>query len=96
MAALADGGQELGGLVQQILETQKELEDVGKKQQRGPVEIVSFEEIRNETFSNNADLFSCTQERETGMTDLSQRREREATQREVDKLKESIQTLTRL
>jgi hypothetical protein len=45
MAALADGGQELGGLVQQILETQKELEDVGKKQQRGPVEIVSLKDI---------------------------------------------------
>lgn len=50
MAALADGGQELGGLVQQILETQKELEDVGKKQQRGPVEIVSFKDILTEDF----------------------------------------------
>ena len=45
-------------------------------------------------------LYSSEEERalsmsESGMTDLSQRREREATQREVDKLKESIQTLTR-
>ena len=39
--------------------------------------------------------FGNFQERESGLTDLSQRREREATQREVEKLKESIQTLTR-
>ena len=43
MAALAEGGQEHGALVQQILETQKELEDVNKRQQqqKGQVEIVS-------------------------------------------------------
>jgi hypothetical protein len=39
--------------------------------------------------------FFALKERESGLTDLSQRREREATQREVEKLKESIQTLTR-
>ena len=33
MAALAEGGQDHGALVQQILETQKELEDVNKRQQ---------------------------------------------------------------
>ena len=44
MAALAEGGQEHGALVQQILETQKELEDVNKRQQqqKGQVEIVSW------------------------------------------------------
>ncbi len=43
MAALAEGGQDHGALVQQILETQKELEDVNKRQQhKGAVEIVSF------------------------------------------------------
>ena len=42
MAALAEGGQDHGALVQQILETQKELEDVNKRQQhKGAVEIVS-------------------------------------------------------
>jgi len=39
--------------------------------------------------------YFALKERESGLTDLSQRREREATQREVEKLKESIQTLTR-
>ena len=35
------------------------------------------------------------QERENGLNELSRRRERDATQREVDKLRASIQTLTR-
>ena len=34
-------------------------------------------------------------ERENGLNELSRRRERDATQREVDKLRASIQTLTR-
>ena len=43
MAALAEGGQDHGALVQQILETQKELEDVNKRQQhKTAIEIVSF------------------------------------------------------
>ena len=42
MAALAEGGQDHGALVQQILETQKELEDVNKRQQhKTAIEIVS-------------------------------------------------------
>ena len=41
MAALAEGGQDHGALVQQILETQKELEDVNKRQQhKTAIEIV--------------------------------------------------------
>ena len=43
MAALAEGGHDHGALVQQILETQKELEDVNKRQQhKTSVEIVSY------------------------------------------------------
>jgi hypothetical protein len=43
MAALAEGGHDHGALVQQILETQKELEDVNKRQQhKTAVEIVSL------------------------------------------------------
>ena len=34
-------------------------------------------------------------ERDSGISDAGRRRDREATQREVDKLRESIQTLTR-
>ena len=40
-------------------------------------------------------LLYCLQERESGLNELSRRRERDATQREVDKLRASIQTLTR-
>ena len=35
------------------------------------------------------------QERDDGLTEISRRRDRESTQREVDKLRGSIQTLTR-
>ncbi len=61
-------GQEHGGLVQQILDTKKELEEggTGNKKQ---IEI----------------------EREAGLNDLGRKRERESTQREVQKLKDSIQ-----
>ena len=46
MAALAEGGQDHGALVQQILETQKELEDVNKRQQhKTAIEIVSFTNV---------------------------------------------------
>ena len=46
MAALAEGGQDHGALVQQILETQKELEDVNKRQQhKTAIEIVSFTHV---------------------------------------------------
>ena len=40
-AAVEDGGQEHGVLVQQILETQKELQDGNKREKKG-VEIVSL------------------------------------------------------
>ena len=46
MAALVEGGQDHGALVQQILETQKELEDVNKRQQhKTAIEIVSFTHV---------------------------------------------------
>ena len=39
---------------------------------------------------------SCLpKERDSGISDAGRRRDREATQKEVDKLRESIQTLTR-
>ncbi|TRY80991.1 hypothetical protein TCAL_08853 [Tigriopus californicus] len=69
--ALQSGAQEHGGLVQQILETQKELEE--KPKEKKGVEI----------------------ERDSGLSDIGKRRDRESTQREVDKLRSSIQTLTR-
>ena len=40
-------------------------------------------------------ISNFSQERENGLNELSRRRERDATQREVDKLRASIQTLTR-
>ena len=40
-------------------------------------------------------LNSLCQERDSGISDMGRRRDREATQKEVDKLRESIQTLTR-
>lgn len=70
VAAVESGGQEHGALVQQILETQKELQD-GNKRER--VEI----------------------EREAAVGEGGRARDRETTQREVDKLRGSIQTLTR-
>uniref|UniRef100_A0A0K2UL18 TRAF3-interacting protein 1 C-terminal domain-containing protein n=1 Tax=Lepeophtheirus salmonis TaxID=72036 RepID=A0A0K2UL18_LEPSM len=63
-------GKEHGGLVQEILATQKEL-NVAEEKQKVSIEA------------------------ESDLTDLTYRRERESTQREIDKLKESIQTLTR-
>ena len=57
-----------GALVQQILDTKKELEDGAKPKNKG-VEI----------------------ERESGISDFNRQREREATQREIQKLKDSIQ-----
>jgi hypothetical protein len=46
MAALAEGGQDHGALVQQILETQKELEDVNKRQQqKTTIEIVTINHL---------------------------------------------------
>ena len=38
---------------------------------------------------------SSLKERDSGISDAGRRRDREATQKEVDKLRESIQTLTR-
>eukprot|EP00095_Tigriopus_kingsejongensis_P010711 maker-scaffold179_size282488-snap-gene-1.23 protein:Tk10711 transcript:maker-scaffold179_size282488-snap-gene-1.23-mRNA-1 annotation:"low quality protein: traf3-interacting protein 1-like" len=70
--ALEAGGQQHGALVQQILETQKELNEQPKVEKKG-FEI----------------------ERDSGLTDIGRRRDRESTQREVDKLRASIQTLTR-
>jgi len=70
VAAVESGGTEHGALVQQILETQKELQD-GNKRER--VEI----------------------EREAAVGEGGRARDRETTQREVDKLRGSIQTLTR-
>ncbi len=97
---LESGGQEHGALVQQILETQKELEDAPKTT-RGGVEIVSdFQRRRRERGKKgrrpvgNLQILSI-QERESGLSDLGRRRDREATQREVSRLRESIQTLTR-
>ena len=58
-----------GALVQQILDTKKELED-GAKPKKG-VEI----------------------EHESGMSDFNRQREREATLREIQKLKDSIQVI---
>jgi hypothetical protein len=60
---------EHGVLVQQILDTKKELEERNKPDTRNKIEI----------------------ERENGLNDLSRQRERESTQREVQKLKDSIQ-----
>ena len=57
-----------GALVQQILDTKKELEDGAKPKNKG-VEI----------------------ERESGISDFNRQRERESTQREIQKLKDSIQ-----
>ena len=55
-------------MVQQILDTKKELEDGAKPKNKG-VEI----------------------ERESGISDFNRQRERESTQREIQKLKDSIQ-----
>ena len=91
MALETTGGEEHGGLVQQILSTQKELTD--EPQQQKGVEIVS-EEVAFLSF--NALKQSCLpKERDSGISDAGRRRDREATQKEVDKLRESIQTLTR-
>ena len=57
-----------GALVQQILDTKKELED-GVKPKKAGVEI----------------------EHESGVSDFNRQREREATSREIQKLKDSIQ-----
>ena len=59
---------EHGALVQQILDTKKELED-GAQVKRPGVEI----------------------EKDAGFSDFNRQREREATQRDVQKLKDSIQ-----
>merc|ERR1712079_114696 len=67
---------EHGALVQQILNTKKELEEDTNAQaakRPGGVEI----------------------EKDAGFSDFNRQREREATQRDVQKLKDSIQTLTR-
>ena len=91
MALETTGGEEHGGLVQQILSTQKELTE--QPQQQKGVEIVS-EEVAFLSF--NALKQSCLpKERDSGISDAGRRRDREATQKEVDKLRESIQTLTR-
>ena len=58
-----------GALVQQILDTKKELEDGNTKPKNKGVEI----------------------ERESGISDFNRQRERESTQREIQKLKDSIQ-----
>ncbi|XP_023345382.1 TRAF3-interacting protein 1 [Eurytemora carolleeae] len=71
VSAVQSSGEEHGVLVQQILETQKELQD-GNKTQKG-VEI----------------------ERDEGVGEAGRIRDRAGTQREVDKLRTSIQTLTR-
>jgi len=63
---------EHGALVQQILDTKKELEDGATTTKKG-VEI----------------------EKDAGFSDFNRQREREAAQRDVSKLKDSIQTLTR-
>ena len=91
MALETTGGEEHGGLVQQILSTQKELTE--QPQQQKGVEIVSGEVA---FLSFNALEQSCLpKERDSGISDAGRRRDREATQKEVDKLRESIQTLTR-
>ena len=59
-----------GALVQQILDTKKELED-GVKPKKAGVEI----------------------EHESGVSDFNRQREREATLREIQKLKDSIQVI---
>ena len=64
--ALENG--EHGALVQQILDTKKELEDQSQAKKPG-VEI----------------------EKDAGFSDFNRQREREATSREVQKLKDSIQ-----
>jgi len=70
MAALADGGQELGGLVQQILETQKEFEDLGKKQQRGQVEIVMIAKFHNQITVNIICMFDIDRNESLGWLTL--------------------------
>lgn len=74
-AAVESGGQEHGALVQQILETQKELQD-GNKRPQSPKKGVEIE-------------------REAGVGEAGRARDRESTQKEVNKLRGSIQTLTR-
>ena len=94
MALESTGGEEHGGLVQQILSTQKELTE--QPQQQKGVEIVSY--LKPKKLCLN---FECSpqnsslKERDSGISDAGRRRDREATQKEVDKLRESIQTLTR-
>ena len=91
-AAVESGGQEHGALVQQILETQKELQD-GNKRPTSPkkgVEIVSKKE--ETAVENKSEIF---QEREAGVGEAGRARDRESTQKEVNKLRGSIQTLTR-
>ena len=62
-------------MVQQILDTKKELEDDGAQTSKRPggVEI----------------------EKDAGFSDFNRQREREATQRDVQKLKDSIQVCFR-
>ena len=91
-AAVESGGQEHGALVQQILETQKELQD-GNKRPTSPkkgVEIVSKK--AEAAVKNKSEIF---QEREAGVGEAGRARDRESTQKEVNKLRGSIQTLTR-
>ena len=77
-AAVEAGGQEHGALVQQILETQKELQDGNKRDKKG-VEIVSSRDVE---FKFNLNSF---QEREAGVGDTNRARDRESTLREVRK-----------
>ena len=91
--AIEAGGQEHGALVQQILETQKELQDgnkVATSPRRG-VEIVRLGFINCLIIMFHHDY----QEREKGIGESTRAKDREATLREVNKLKSSIQTLTK-
>ena len=78
-AAVEAGGQEHGALVQQILETQKELQDGNKRDKKG-VEIVS-----EQMFVESEFYLMCPQEREAGVGDTNRARDRESTLREVSR-----------
>ena len=79
-AAVEAGGQEHGALVQQILETQKELQDGNKRDKKG-VEIVRI--LLKICICRYLFMYSIDQEREAGVGETNRARDRESTLREV-------------